>query len=43
MKQEIQREKEKKKMHDIKYIRDNFDTFKKKIKNRNNNAEIDNI
>ena len=30
-------------MHDIKYIRDNFDTFKKKISNRNNTAKIDNI
>ena len=30
-------------MHDIKFIRDNFDTFKKKISNRNNTAKIDNI
>ena len=30
-------------MHDLKYIRDNFDTFKKKMLNRNNIAKIDNI
>ena len=30
-------------MHDIKYIRDNFDIFKKKISNRNNSVKIDNI
>ena len=30
-------------MHDIKYIRENFENFKKKISNRNNNAKIDNI
>ena len=30
-------------MHDIKFIRENFETFKKKISNRNNNAKIDNI
>ena len=30
-------------MHDIKYIRDNFDTFKKKISNRNNTTKIDDI
>ena len=30
-------------MHDIKYIRDNFDTFKKKISSRNNTTKIDNI
>ncbi len=30
-------------MHDIKYIRDNFETFKKKISNRNNTANLDNI
>ena len=30
-------------MHDLKYIRDNFDTFKKKILNRNNTTNIDNI
>ena len=28
-------------MHDIKYIRENFENFKKKISNRNNNAKID--
>ena len=30
-------------MHDIKYIRDNFETFKKKISNRNNSVNIDGI
>ena len=30
-------------MHDIKYIRDNFDDFKKKISKRNNTTNIDNI
>ena len=30
-------------MHDIKYIRDNFDVFKKKISNRNNTTKIDDI
>ena len=30
-------------MHDIKFIRDNFETFKKKISNRNNTTKIDNI
>ena len=30
-------------MHDIKYIRDNFDNFKKKISNRNNSTKIDDI
>ena len=30
-------------MHDIKFIRDNFDIFKKKISNRNNSASIENI
>ena len=30
-------------MHDIKYIRDNFDSFKTKILNRNNTTKIDNI
>ena len=30
-------------MHDIKYIRDNFESFKKKISNRNNTANLDNI
>ena len=30
-------------MHDIKFIRDNFETFKKKIANRNNSTKIDNI
>ena len=30
-------------MHDIKYIRENLENFKKKISNRNNNAKIDNI
>ncbi len=30
-------------MHDIKYIRDNFETFKKKISNRNNTAKLDNL
>ncbi len=30
-------------MHDIKYIRDNFDIFKKKTLNRNNTTEINNI
>ena len=30
-------------MHDIKYIRDNFDNFKKKILNRNNTTKIDDI
>ena len=30
-------------MHDIKYIRDNFDNFKKKISNRNNTTKIDDI
>ena len=30
-------------MHDLKFIRDNFDAFKKKILNRNNTAQIDGI
>ena len=30
-------------MHDIKYIRDNFDNFKKKISNRNNTTKIEDI
>ena len=30
-------------MHDIKYIRDNFDNFKKKISSRNNTTKIDDI
>ena len=30
-------------MHDIKYIRDNFDIFKKKIINRNNTTKLDDI
>ena len=30
-------------MHDIKFIRDNFETFKKKISNRNNIVKIDDI
>ena len=30
-------------MHDIKFIRDNFDIFKKKISHRNNTAKIENI
>ena len=30
-------------MHDIKYIRDNFSDFKKKISNRNNTTKIDDI
>ena len=30
-------------MHDIKYIRDNFSDFKKKISNRNNTTRIDDI
>ena len=30
-------------MHDIKYIRDNFENFKKKISKRNNTTKIDNI
>ena len=30
-------------MHDIKYIRDNFDNFKKQILNRNNTTKIDDI
>tara|TARA_B100001996_G_scaffold18041_1_gene14844 strand:- start:388 stop:1653 length:1266 start_codon:yes stop_codon:yes gene_type:complete len=30
-------------MHDLKYIRDNFETFKKKISKRNNTTNIDNI
>ena len=30
-------------MHDIKYIRNNFDVFKKKILNRNNTTQLDNI
>ena len=30
-------------MHDIKYIRDNFSDFKKKISNRNNSTRIDDI
>ena len=30
-------------MHDIKFIRENFENFKKKILNRNNTANIDNI
>ena len=30
-------------MHDIKYIRQNFDDFKKKISKRNNTTNIDNI
>ena len=28
-------------MHDIKYIRENFDIFKKKISKRNNATDID--
>ena len=28
-------------MHDIKYIRENFDIFKKKILKRNNSTDID--
>ena len=30
-------------MHDIKFIRDNFDIFKKKISQRNNTIKIENI
>ena len=30
-------------MHDIKYIRDNFENFKKKISKRNNTTKIENI
>ena len=30
-------------MHDIKYIRENFDFFKKIISKRNNTTKIDNI
>ncbi len=30
-------------MHDIKFIRENFETFKKKISKRNNTTNIDNI
>tara|TARA_B100000700_G_scaffold72845_1_gene81281 strand:+ start:1259 stop:2524 length:1266 start_codon:yes stop_codon:yes gene_type:complete len=30
-------------MHDIKYIRDNYDAFKKQISQRNNSVKIDNI
>ncbi len=30
-------------MHDIKFIRENFENFKKKISNRNSTANIDNI
>ena len=30
-------------MHDIKYIRDNFEIFKKKISKRNNTTNIENI
>ncbi len=30
-------------MHDIKFIRDNFDDFKKKISNRNNTTKIDDL
>ncbi len=30
-------------MHDIEFIRENFETFKKKISKRNNNTNIDNI
>ena len=30
-------------MHDIKYIRENFDVFKKKISKRNNTTNIDHI
>ncbi len=30
-------------MHDIRYIRDNFDTFKKKLLNRNNTTKLDDI
>ncbi len=30
-------------MHDLKYIRENFQTFKKKISKRNNTTNIDNI
>ena len=30
-------------MHDIKYIRENFETFKKKISKRNNTSNLDNI
>jgi len=30
-------------MHDIKFIRENFEIFKKKISNRNNSANVDNI
>jgi len=30
-------------MHDIKYIRENFESFKKKISKRNNTSNIDNI
>jgi len=30
-------------MHDIKYIRDNFEIFKKKISKRNNASDINNI
>ena len=30
-------------MHDIKFIRDNFEVFKKKISNRNNTTKIDDL
>ena len=30
-------------MHDIRFIRENFETFKKKISKRNNTTNIDNI
>ena len=30
-------------MHNIKYIRDNFDEFKKKIQNRNVNFDLDKL
>ena len=30
-------------MHDIKFIRDNFETFKKKLSSRNNSVNIDGI
>ena len=30
-------------MHDIKYLRENFETFKMKISKRNNNININNV
>ena len=30
-------------MHDLKFIRDNFEIFNKKITNRNNSTKVENI